>query len=172
MRALTPMCTVTRVQRQGFRYTHCLSRRKAGASRPCKREKPIRKTDKKDRQRGTMRCRFQSKQNTVALGGVDDPQRRGLVPVQTRRSIAKTISNSALQALVSMTLAVFWIAPASAQVESGQTVLNDQWQGFWLGQSIGNWTGLITEMDKVGGQGRQGEFYTRQDWAGLDEPAI
>jgi hypothetical protein len=27
-------------------------------------------------------------------------------------------------------------------------------------------------MDKVGGQGRQGEFYTRQDWAGLDEPAI
>ena len=26
----------------------------------------------------------------------------------------------------------------------------DQLQGFWLGQSIGNWTGLITEMDKIG----------------------
>ena len=119
-----------------------------------------------------MRCRFQSKQNTLALGGVDDPQRLGSVPVQMRRSIVKIISDSALQALVSMTLAVFWIAPASAQVDSGPTVLIDQWQGFWLGQSIGNWTGLITEMDKVGGQGRQGEFYTRQDWAGLDEPAI
>ncbi|MBT6305949.1 MAG: ADP-ribosylglycohydrolase family protein, partial [Rhodospirillaceae bacterium] len=23
-------------------------------------------------------------------------------------------------------------------------------QGFWLGQNIANWTGLITEMDKVG----------------------
>tara|TARA_B100000073_G_C23368700_1_gene426000 strand:- start:239 stop:370 length:132 start_codon:yes stop_codon:yes gene_type:complete len=22
-------------------------------------------------------------------------------------------------------------------------------QGFWLGQSIGNWTGLITETDKI-----------------------
>lgn len=119
-----------------------------------------------------MRCTSQSKQHTLALGGFDDPQRLGSVPVQTRRSIVKIISDSALQALVSMTLAVFWIAPASAEVDSGPTVLIDQWQGFWLGQSIGNWTGLITEMDKVGGQGRQGEFYTRQDWAGLDEPAI
>ena len=23
-------------------------------------------------------------------------------------------------------------------------------QGFWLGQNIANWTGLITEMDKIG----------------------
>ena len=28
-------------------------------------------------------------------------------------------------------------------------VRSDQWQGFWLGQSIGNWTGLVTEMDKI-----------------------
>jgi len=23
-------------------------------------------------------------------------------------------------------------------------------EGFWLGQSIANWTGIITEMDKIG----------------------
>lgn len=26
---------------------------------------------------------------------------------------------------------------------------SDQLYGFWLGQSIANWTGLITEMDKI-----------------------
>ena len=25
--------------------------------------------------------------------------------------------------------------------------------GFWLGQSIANWTGLVTEMDKIGNIG-------------------
>ena len=44
--------------------------------------------------------------------------------------------------------------------------------GFWLGQSIGNWTGLITEMDKIGGDGPHGEFYTRADWGQPDQPAI
>ena len=37
-------------------------------------------------------------------------------------------------------------------------------QGFWLGQCIANWTGIITEMDKVGGEGDRGVFYTREDW--------
>ena len=27
-------------------------------------------------------------------------------------------------------------------------------QGFWLGTCIANWTGLITEMDKIGNIGR------------------
>lgn len=44
--------------------------------------------------------------------------------------------------------------------------------GFWLGQSIGNWTGLVTEMDKIGGEGPHGVFYTRADWGGPDQPAI
>ena len=26
----------------------------------------------------------------------------------------------------------------------------DQLYGFWLGQCIANWTGLVTEMDKIG----------------------
>ena len=36
--------------------------------------------------------------------------------------------------------------------------------GFWLGQCIANWTGLVTEMDKIGniGEIKTGEFYTRK----------
>lgn len=47
--------------------------------------------------------------------------------------------------------------------------------GFWLGQCIANWTGLITEMDKIGGEGVNGRgagFYTREAWGGPDEPNL
>jgi hypothetical protein len=44
--------------------------------------------------------------------------------------------------------------------------------GFWLGQCIANWTGLVTEMDKIGGEGPHGEFYTREAWGQPDEPSI
>ena len=46
--------------------------------------------------------------------------------------------------------------------------------GFWLGQCIANWTGLVTEMDKIGNVGeiKTGNFYTREDWGGLDQPNI
>ena len=37
-----------------------------------------------------------------------------------------------------------------AQME-GSEIRADQWQGFWLGQSIATWTGMITEMDKIEG---------------------
>ena len=47
-------------------------------------------------------------------------------------------------------------------------------EGFWLGQSIANWTGLITEMDKIGniGEIKTGSFYTRENWSNKDEPNI
>lgn len=47
-------------------------------------------------------------------------------------------------------------------------------QGFWLGQCIANWTGLVTEMDKIGniGELKTGEFYTREDWGKPDQPSI
>lgn len=45
-------------------------------------------------------------------------------------------------------------------------------EGFWLGQSIANWTGLVTEMDKIGGEGVHGKFYTRDDWGKADQPSI
>ena len=48
----------------------------------------------------------------------------------------------------------------------------DKLEGFWLGQSIANWTGLVTEMDKIGGEGEHGQFYTRDDWGSPDQPSI
>ena len=50
----------------------------------------------------------------------------------------------------------------------------DKLQGFWLGTSIGNWTGLVTEMDKIGniGETKTGDFYTRNDWGKPDQPSI
>lgn len=55
-----------------------------------------------------------------------------------------------------------------------RTVYQDQLRGFWLAQCIANWTGLITEMDKIGDVGdiSTGAFYTRQNWGGPDEPNI
>jgi hypothetical protein len=46
--------------------------------------------------------------------------------------------------------------------------------GFWLGECIANWTGLVTEMDKVGniGEPKTGNFYTRNDWEKPDQPSI
>ncbi len=50
----------------------------------------------------------------------------------------------------------------------------DQLYGFWLGQNIANWTGLVTEMDKIGNMGeiKTGDFYTREDWGKPDQPSI
>ncbi|QOL27291.1 ADP-ribosylglycohydrolase family protein [Thalassotalea sp. LPB0316] len=46
-----------------------------------------------------------------------------------------------------------------------------QLKGFWLGQNIANWTGLITEMDKVGTPETM-PFYTDDDWQTRDLKAI
>ena len=50
----------------------------------------------------------------------------------------------------------------------------DKLSGFWLGQCIANWSGLVTEMDKIGdiGEIRTGPFYTRNDWGQPDQPSI
>ena len=50
----------------------------------------------------------------------------------------------------------------------------DSLYGFWLGQCIANWTGLVTEMDKIGniGEIKTGKFYTRNDWGKPDQPSI
>lgn len=50
----------------------------------------------------------------------------------------------------------------------------DKLYGFWLGQCIANWTGLVTEMDKIGNIGdiKTGAFYTRTDWKKPDQPSI
>ena len=63
-------------------------------------------------------------------------------------------------------------APKLAPLVIDRAKYAGRMHGFWLGQSIGNWTGLVTEMDKIGGDGPHGEFYTRADWNGPDQPAI
>ena len=47
-------------------------------------------------------------------------------------------------------------------------------QGFWLATCIANWTGLVTEMDKIGniGEIKTGPFYTRANWGTPDQPNI
>ncbi len=44
-------------------------------------------------------------------------------------------------------------------------------KGFWLAQCIANWTGLVTENDKIGniGEYKTGDFYTREDWGKKDK---
>ena len=65
----------------------------------------------------------------------------------------------------------------SAKIQS-ETVNRKEYkeklEGFWLGQCIANWTGLITEMDKIGniGEIKTGSFYTREDWGKKDIPNI
>lgn len=47
-------------------------------------------------------------------------------------------------------------------------------EGFWLATCIANWTGLVTEMDKIGtiGEIKTGSFYTRANWGKADQPNI
>ena len=64
-----------------------------------------------------------------------------------------------------------YIPQGNVQVIS-RSEYKERLEGFWLGQSIANWTGLVTEMDKIGGEGIHGQFYTRDDWGKPDTPAI
>ncbi len=70
---------------------------------------------------------------------------------------------------------------SSSATEINQIVISrseykDRLYGFWLGQCIANWTGLVTEMDKIGGNGEGGlgglPFYTREDWGKPDHSSI
>ncbi|GLU45068.1 ADP-ribosylglycohydrolase family protein [Allomuricauda sp. NBRC 101325] len=68
---------------------------------------------------------------------------------------------------------------SSQQPENEKYVIDreayqNQLYGFWLGQCIANWTGLVTEMDKIGniGEIKTGKFYTRTDWGQPDQPSI
>ena len=62
--------------------------------------------------------------------------------------------------------------PTPDTLNFSRTEYHDRLQGFWLGQCIANWTGLVTEMDQIGGEGPHGEFYTRDDWGQPDQPSI
>ena len=59
---------------------------------------------------------------------------------------------------------------ASDKLTLSRAEYQQKLEGFWLGQCIANWTGIVTEMDKIGGEGVLGEFYTRADWGTPDLP--
>lgn len=63
-------------------------------------------------------------------------------------------------------------APPAGMLAVSRDGYREKLHGFWLGLSIGNWTGLVTEMDKIGGDGDVGRFYTRADWGQPDQPSI
>jgi len=66
------------------------------------------------------------------------------------------------------------IKEEQAYISISRDTYKDQLYGFWLGQCIANWTGLVTEMDKIGniGEIKTGDFYTREDWGKPDLPSI
>jgi len=65
-------------------------------------------------------------------------------------------------------------SPKSSDLVISREKYLDKLQGFWLGECIANWTGLVTEMDKIGniGEIQTGAFYTRDDWGKVDQPSI
>ena len=78
-----------------------------------------------------------------------------------------------------ITLSACQSKTTSSQVETDYLSISrakykDQLYGFWLAQCIANWTGLVTEMDKIGSIGdiKTGAFYTREDWGKPDQPNI
>lgn len=62
----------------------------------------------------------------------------------------------------------------STHIQISREKYKNQLYGFWLGECIANWTGLVTEMDKIGniGEIKTGEFYTRDDWGKPDQSSI
>jgi len=60
---------------------------------------------------------------------------------------------------------------AAKYITVSRTGYQEKLHGFWLGQSIANWTGLVTEMDKVGTPETM-PFYTDEDWGSKDLPAV
>jgi hypothetical protein len=56
------------------------------------------------------------------------------------------------------------VAPA-AEIVISRTDYIRRLQGFWLGQCIANWTGIITENEK-----KAAPFYTDEDWAVTKNP--
>lgn len=81
----------------------------------------------------------------------------------------------ALNTLKDTTLVYSVYTPKSTDRIISRAAYNDKLYGFWLGQCIANWTGLVTEMDKIGIPTKDGKgagFYTRKDWGQPDQPNI
>jgi hypothetical protein len=77
--------------------------------------------------------------------------------------------------LVDSTLTYVSYSPKPIDRNLSMADYKNKLQGFWLGQCIANWTGLVTEMDKIGISTKDGKgagFYTSKDWGQPDQPNI
>jgi len=90
-----------------------------------------------------------------------------------QQGVKKTnVSENVRNPLINPTLTYLKYQPKSTDQIINRAIYQDQLYGFWLGQCIANWTGLVTEMDKIGGEGKDGKgagFYTRENWEQPDE---
>ena len=90
-----------------------------------------------------------------------------------QQGVKKTnISANATNALINPSLDYLEYQPKPTDQIINRSDYQDQLYGFWLAQCIANWTGLVTEMDKIGGEGKDGKgagFYTRENWEQPDE---
>ena len=85
------------------------------------------------------------------------------------------MKNLCLFLIISVTVScISLISDEQEYIEISKENYQDQLEGFWLGQLIANWTGLITENDKIGniGEIKTGDFYTREDWGKTDQRSI
>lgn len=87
---------------------------------------------------------------------------------------SKTQRNEIVNAVQDSNLTYTAYTPKPTDREISRSAYADKLYGFWLAQCIANWTGLVTEMDKVGNIGdiKTGDFYTREDWGTPDQPSI
>jgi hypothetical protein len=100
-------------------------------------------------------CQPQPEQNVAAPEGLENSQ-------QNVGAVQTDLVNPSMQYLA--------YTPAPDDLVVSRQAYVDKLYGFWLGQSIANWTGRVTEMDKIGGDGPNDGFYTRDDWGQPDQP--
>lgn len=77
--------------------------------------------------------------------------------------------------MVDSQLAYLPYTPKPSDMKLSRAAYADKLYGFWLAQCIANWTGLVTEMDKIGiptQEGKGAGFYTRDDWGKPDQPNL
>jgi hypothetical protein len=78
---------------------------------------------------------------------------------------------SSFDALQDVNLKYKEYTPKGNEIVISRAEYLNKLKGFWLAQCIANWTGLVTENDKIGniGEFKTGDFYTREDWGKKDE---
>ncbi|MDC6389221.1 ADP-ribosylglycohydrolase family protein [Maribacter sp. PR1] len=85
-----------------------------------------------------------------------------------------TKQNESINALQDSSLTYTDYSPKPTDHAIPRSEYANKLYGFWLAECIANWTGLVTEMDKIGniGEIKTGDFYTREDWGTSDLPNI